>query len=186
MNLMWCILVYNLYICFLYILALLQPSSAKLPATSNLKTVGGMCYVIFRSNRVNIPLQCKVIISNQLQPSLQLKHSNKHQSATANHRPGKPDTLFQHAKAKSDKLSQHARCRQAIPVCIAKVIVYKGLQEPRTVDKQKQWNNCGSQKSLGQEDKQSQHNNIPGSKARHKGWGIRLQQLDRNYKQLED
>ena len=30
----------------MYILALLQPSYALLPATSNPKTVGGMCYAI--------------------------------------------------------------------------------------------------------------------------------------------
>ena len=59
----------------------------------------------------------------------------KHQSEIANHRPGKLDMLSQHAKAKSAKLSQHAECRHAIPTCIAKVIVHKGLQEPKTVDK---------------------------------------------------
>ena len=59
----------------------------------------------------------------------------KYQSEKANHRPGKPDILSQHASVKLDMLSQHAACRQAIPACIAKVIVYKGLQEPRTVDK---------------------------------------------------
>ena len=37
---------FNFYIWFLYILALLQPSYAKLPATSNPKTVGGMCYAM--------------------------------------------------------------------------------------------------------------------------------------------
>ena len=31
----------------------------QLPATSNPKTVGGVCYAIFRSNRVNIPLWYK-------------------------------------------------------------------------------------------------------------------------------
>ena len=59
----------------------------------------------------------------------------KHQSRIANHRPGKPDMLSQHASSKLDMLSLHAKCRQAIPACITKVIVYKGLQEPRTVDK---------------------------------------------------
>ena len=54
---------------------------------------------------------------------------------TANHRPGKPDTLSQHASVKLDMLSQFAKHRQAIPACIAKVIVYKELQESRTVDK---------------------------------------------------
>ena len=34
---------------------------------------------------------------------------NKHQSVTANHRPGKPDTLFQHASVKSDIISKHAK-----------------------------------------------------------------------------
>ena len=32
----------------------------QLPATNNPKTVGGMCYAIFRSDRVNIPLLCKL------------------------------------------------------------------------------------------------------------------------------
>ena len=43
--------------------------------------------------------------------------------------------LFQHASAKLDMPSQHTKCTQAIPECIAKVIVYKGLQEPITVEK---------------------------------------------------
>ena len=43
--------------------------------------------------------------------------------------------LSQHASVKLDMLSQHAKHRQAIPVCIAEVIVYKGLLEPRTVYK---------------------------------------------------
>ena len=59
----------------------------------------------------------------------------KHQSEIANHRPGKPDTLSQHASAKLDMLTWDAKHRQAIPACIAKVIVYKELQEPRTADK---------------------------------------------------
>ena len=67
-----------------------------------------VCYAIVRSDRVNTPLQHKIIISNQSQPSLQWIPLNKHQLATANHRPGKPDMLSQHAKAKSNKLSQHA------------------------------------------------------------------------------
>ena len=70
----------------------------------------------------------------------------KHQSEIATYRPGKPDTLSQHAKAKSDMLSQHAECRQTIPTCVAKVIVYKGLQEPQTVDKQRQPNSFGNQR----------------------------------------
>ena len=110
----------------------------QLFVTSNPKTVGGMCYAIFRSDRVNTPLQHKIIISNQSWPCLQWIPLKKHQLITANHRPGKPDMLSQYAKAKSDKPYHHAKCRQAIPTCIAKVIVYKGLQEPRTVDKQRQ------------------------------------------------
>ena len=43
--------------------------------------------------------------------------------------------LSQHVSAKLDMLSQHAKCRQAIPACIVKVTVYKGLQEPKTADK---------------------------------------------------
>ena len=62
-------------------------------------------------------------------------HLNKQQAATANHRPGKPDMLSQYAKAKSDRISQHAKCRLAIPTCITKVILYKGLQEPKTVNR---------------------------------------------------
>ena len=107
----------------------------QLPATSNPKTVGRMCYAIFKSDRVKTLLQCRIIINNQSQLSLQWIPLIKHQPVTANHRPGKPDTLSQHAKAKSDKLSWHAKCRQAILTCIAKVIVYRGLQGPKTVDK---------------------------------------------------
>ena len=83
----------------------------QFPATSNPKTVGGMCYAIFRSNRVNTPSQHKIIINNQSWTRLQWIPLNKPQLATANHRPGKSDMLSQHAKAKSDKLSQHAKCR---------------------------------------------------------------------------
>ena len=77
----------------------------------------------------------QIINNNQSQPSLQQTPLNGHQLATANHRPGRPDTLSQHAKAKSDMPSQHAKHRQAIPACIAKVIVYKAMQETRTADK---------------------------------------------------
>ena len=42
--------------------------------------------------------------------------------------------LYQHASEKLDMLSWHTKCRQAIPTCIAKVIAYKELQEPKTVD----------------------------------------------------
>ena len=48
---------------------------------------------------------------------------------------------------KSEKLSQHAKCRQAIPACIAKVIVYKGMQELRTVDKK--WTSRDSKIAVG-------------------------------------
>ena len=65
----------------------------------------------------------KTISNSQSQPSLQWAPLNENKSATANHRPGKPDTLSQHASAKPDKLSQHAKYRQAIPACIAKVII---------------------------------------------------------------
>ena len=101
----------------------------QLPATSNPKTVGGMCYAIFRSDRVNTLSQCKIIISNQSQPSLQWIHLNKHQSAIANHRPGKPDMLSQHAKAKSDQLSQQ------------KSLHIRGCKSP------KQQTSCGSHKN---------------------------------------
>ena len=38
------------------------------------------------------------------------------------------------ASVKPDMLSQAAKHRQVIPASIVKVIVYKGLQEPRTAD----------------------------------------------------
>ena len=50
----------------------------------------------------------------------------KHQSEIAYYRPGKPDMISQHASVKLDMLSLHANHRQAIPTCIARVIVYKG------------------------------------------------------------
>ena len=65
----------------------------------------------------------QIINNNQSQPSLQWAPLNKHQPATANHMPGKPDKLSQHVSVKPDKLFQHAKHRQAIPACIAKVIV---------------------------------------------------------------
>ena len=51
--------------------------------------------------------------------------SGKHQSEIAIHKPGKLDTLSQDASTKPDMLSKHAKHRQAIPACIAKVIMYK-------------------------------------------------------------
>ena len=75
------------------------------------------------------------IINSQSWPGLQQIPFSKDQSGIANYRPGKPDTLSQHASAKLDMLSQHTKCRQATPACIAEVIVHKGLKEPRTVGK---------------------------------------------------
>ena len=55
-----------------------------------------------------------------------------------NHRPGKLDTLSQHAvetihkSGKLDTVSQHAQHRQAIPACIAKYALYKrGCKSPK-------------------------------------------------------
>ena len=97
----------------------------------------------------------------------------KHQSEIANHRPGKPDTLSQHARAKLDMLSQHAKCRQAIPTCIAKVIVYNELQEPRTADKlweseepkteDKQWTSRENKIAVEVRNWKSNDNSIVGS-----------------------
>ena len=74
----------------------------QLPATSNPKTVGGMCYAI-------LGMMVQIINNHQSWQSLQQTSLGKHQSATVYHRPGKPD-----------KLSKHAKCRQAILACIAK------------------------------------------------------------------
>ena len=60
------------------------------------------------------------MINHQSQPSLQQIPLGEHQSATANHRPGKQEMLSQYASAKQDKLFQHTKHRQAIPACIAK------------------------------------------------------------------
>ena len=55
-------------------------------------------------------------------PSLQQTPLNKHQSATANHGPGKPDKLLQHTIANQTSYpSMHSK-RDCI----------KGLQKPRT------------------------------------------------------
>ena len=92
------------------------------------------------------------INNNQSWPSLQQTSFGKHQSGIAshsprkpdtlsNHRPGKLDTLSYHVNAKLDMLFQHVKCRQAIPSCIAEVIVCKGLLEPRTVE------SCGNEKN---------------------------------------
>ena len=53
-------------------------------------------------------------------------------------------------KAKQDMLFQHAKHRQTIQACRAKLTVYKGLQKPKTADRQKQQNSCGNQKSPSQ------------------------------------
>ena len=123
-----------------------------LPITAMLNVI---CHI--RCDRVKIPLRYKIINGCQPWPSLQGIHHNKHQSTTANHRPGKPDTVYQHARQSqtghpnmqgADKLSQHA---------YPKFIVYKGLQKARTVDKQRQWNSCRCQNW------QSNDNSIIGS-----------------------
>ena len=62
----------------------------------------------------------QIINNHQSWPSLQQTPLGKHQSATANHRSGKPDTLSQHASVKLDKLPQHAQHRQAIPAYTVK------------------------------------------------------------------
>ena len=98
-----------------------------------------------------------IINNNQSWPSLQQTSLNWHKSAAANHRPGKPDTISQHASVKLDTLSQHAKCIQAILACLAKIIVYKGLEEPRTVDK------LWESEEPDTEDLQSQHYNTSGS-----------------------
>ena len=77
----------------------------------------------------------QIINNKQSGPSLQHTSLGKHQSEIVNHIPEKPNTLTQHAGMKLDAISWHAKHRQAIPACIAKVIVYKGLQEPRMADK---------------------------------------------------
>ena len=94
----------------------------QLPSTGNPKTVGGMYYAKIGMIGVT-PLVVQIINIHQSWPCLQQTPLNKHQSATANHRPGRPDML-----------SQHAKCRQAILVCIAKVIVCKGLQDAKTAE----------------------------------------------------
>ena len=50
----------------------------------------------------------QIINNHQSWPILQQTPLNKHHLATANHRPGKPDTLSQHASVKPDTLSQYA------------------------------------------------------------------------------
>ena len=118
-------------VCFSSVKAIL----CQLPATSNPKTVGGMCYAVLDVLGLKKPIMVQIINNHQSWPGLQQTPLGKHQSEIANHRPGKTDTASQHASAKPDMLSQHAKCRQAIQACIAKDNVYKGLQEPKSVDK---------------------------------------------------
>ena len=119
------------------------------------------------------PIAVQIINNYQSQSSLQQTLLGKHQSEVANHRPGKPNTLSQHASTKLDMLSQHVKHRQAIPICIAKVIVYKGLQEPRTADKlmeseepnteDKQWTSRDTGIAVEVRKWHSNDNNILGS-----------------------
>ena len=60
----------------------------------------------------------------------------------ANQKPGKLDTLSQHAveanhsRGKLDMLSQHTQHKHSIPAYIAQINLYKKrLQKPRTADK---------------------------------------------------
>ena len=96
-----------------------------LPTTSNPKSVGGMYCAVLDGIGLN-PIMVQIINIHQPWPGLPQTPLGKHQSEMANYGPGKPDMLSQHAKETADKLSQHAECRQAIPTCTAKVMVYKG------------------------------------------------------------
>ena len=51
----------------------------------------------------------QTINNHQSQPSLQQTALDKHQSTTANHKLGKPDTLSQYASMKPDKPSIHSK-----------------------------------------------------------------------------
>ena len=101
----------------------------------------------------------QTINNNQSQQSLQLAPLNKHQSVTANHMSGKPDKLSWHATMKPDKLCQFSKCRQAIPAFTTKGTVYKGMLEPRTVDKQ--WISSGQ--AVNKQEQQSQCYNTTGT-----------------------
>ena len=81
---------------------------------------------------------CKIINNDQSRPRLQWLPLNKHQLTTANDRPGKPDMLSQYARQNQTSYPSMQSADKPIPACIAKVNVYKGLQEPRIADKQKQ------------------------------------------------
>ena len=98
-----------------------------------------------------------------------------------NHRPGKVDTLSQHAVEtnhkswKSDTLSQHAQCRQAILACIAKYALYKrGCKAP------KQWTSWHSnivvenRRDLHKKSKQSKQLQHLRRLDMAEVWGIRL------------
>ena len=131
----------------------------QFPITSNPKTVGGMCHAIL--DVIGLRSHHSTDLKYLSWSGLQQKPLGKHQSEIVIHKPGKPHTLSQHASAKLDMLSQNAKCRQAIPACIAKVTVYKGLQEPRTVDKW--WTSRDSEIAIWIGGWQSNDNNTLGS-----------------------
>ena len=73
----------------------------QLPTTCNPKTVGGMCYAIL--GMIGLTSLTVQIINNQPSwPSLHQAPLDKHQSATANHRPEKLDTQSQHVSVKPE------------------------------------------------------------------------------------
>ena len=88
--------------------------------------------------------------------------------------------LSQHVSAKRDMLSQDAKYRQVIPAHIAKVIIYKGLLEPRTADKLLE--------GVKPDQRISRANTTTLQETRQgiRHEALRLQQLASNYKQLED
>ena len=123
--------IYNFLVCSSTVAAIL----CQLPTTSNPKTVGRNVQCHIRCDRVKIPLWYKLEIATNHNQAYNRHHWVSTNQKIANHMPGKPDMLSQHASVKLDMVSWHAKCRQAIPTCIAKVIAYKGLQGPKTVDK---------------------------------------------------
>ena len=64
-------------------------------------------------------------------PGLQQTPLVKHQLEMANHGPGKPDTLSQHAKAKSDKLSSMQNADKLSEHAKQKSLYIRGCKNPK-------------------------------------------------------
>ena len=100
----------------------------------------------------------------------------------ANQKPGKLDTLSQHALEPNNRLerlemlSQHTQCRHTIPAYTAKSNLYKrGCKSP---EQQTSWHSKIVVQLEEPEQEEWQNKQLKKWEARQEAWGIELHQLN--------